>query len=109
MKRENDIQAEVIAALRKMGKFVLRLNSGKARVKGGFIQLCPTGTPDIQVIEHIDTKTISLSYSRVTWLEIKRPREKQTPEQVEFEMTALQRGERYFICYSLSDALEIWN
>jgi len=43
----SDLTGPIRQALEKAGYFVLRLNSGKVRVRGGFMQLCPPGTADL--------------------------------------------------------------
>ena len=47
---EADIQRQITDALRKLGAFVFRIQSGKVKVKRGWMQLAPEGSPDLGVI-----------------------------------------------------------
>ena len=49
-KPETLLQVGIVDALRTAGYLVLRLQSGKAKVQGGWMQLCPEGTPDLLVV-----------------------------------------------------------
>lgn len=48
-KSESQLQREVLAHCQghPLIKFMLRTNSGKVKVKGGWMQLCATGTADL--------------------------------------------------------------
>jgi hypothetical protein len=100
---ESDIRREIMNFLRQTGKFALRLNSGKVRVRGGWMQLCPEGTPDIQVIERIVTAYECSTH--VSWIETKDAKGKQREAQLAFQVECTRRGERYILARSLDDVL----
>ena len=50
MSSESDIQRAILDALGAVGAFAFRAQSGKVKVRGGWMQLCPAGTPDILVL-----------------------------------------------------------
>ena len=96
--------------------FFLRLNSGEAIVKRGNksykLQLCPKGTADFQVIQPLviqfkHKKEMSPAYHacRVTYIEIKKLKGKQSPEQVEFEEMVKALNCRYFLIYSVEELM----
>ena len=79
-KLEKEIQAELIKIIRKHPRvaFIDRANSGKVRVKGGFMQLHRKGTPDL----------IGFTTSgKFIGIELKRPDTKNAikPEQAEMQ------------------------
>lgn len=47
---ESTIQRAILDALLAAGAFAFRAQAGKVKVRGGWMQLCPAGTPDILVI-----------------------------------------------------------
>ena len=49
---ETDIQRAILDALAAIGAFAFRTNSSKGAVKvrGGWVTLCPPGTPDILIV-----------------------------------------------------------
>ena len=61
--RETDLSNQIKEYLELTGFKVLRLNSGKVKVRGGMMQLCPAGTPDLLAhwfdgqILYVETKT----------------------------------------------------
>lgn len=62
MKPEDILKAQVITYLNAAGIFYLRLNSGKLRVKRGFMQLAPEGTADFLIC-----------FPDPRWVELKAP------------------------------------
>lgn len=47
---ESTIQRAILDALLAAGAFAFRAQAGKVKVRGGWMTLCPPGTPDILVI-----------------------------------------------------------
>ena len=47
---ESTIQRAILDALLAAGAFAFRAQAGKVKVRGGWMHLCPAGTPDILVI-----------------------------------------------------------
>jgi hypothetical protein len=62
-RRESDIQRAIVDALSVLPVSVQRLNSGRVRVTGGWMQLLPEGTPDLMVM---------MFGGRVCFIEVKR-------------------------------------
>ncbi len=60
---ENAIQRQILDALHAVGAHATRVQAGKVKVRGGWMQLAPEGTADIQVIVP--------PLARVLWLEVK--------------------------------------
>lgn len=104
MAEESNIQRDGIKTLENTpGLIVLRLNSGKVPVRGGWMQLCPAGTPDIVVFSQ---------NGRVGWAETKRPKGKnheagyRSDEQIEFERRVRNFGHLYCIPRSAEDFVD---
>lgn len=66
---ESAIQRDIVTAGRAMGAKVYRLNAGKVRVKGGFMELAEDGTPDLLTV---------WPRGRLLFVEVKRPKEQPT-------------------------------
>lgn len=59
---ETDIQRQIVDALKAVGAYPIRVQSGRVRVKRGYMHLAPAGTPDVLVL---------LPRGRCMWLEVK--------------------------------------
>lgn len=94
---EAQVKVEVQTWLEKAGYFWLRIQSGKVRVKRGFMQLCPKGTADIVVFHK----------GKTFWIEMKTATGKQRPEQVTFQAKALTAGHGYLLARTL-DEVRTW-
>lgn len=73
---ESTIQRAILDALLAAGAFAFRAQAGRVKVKGGYMQLCPAGTPDILVIVpprglvvglEVKTLTGELRESQLAW------------------------------------------
>jgi len=73
---ETKIQKAILDALHAAGAFAFRAQAGKVKVRGGWMQLCPPGTPDILVIVpprgmvvglEVKTLTGELRESQLAW------------------------------------------
>jgi len=95
MTPESKLKLEVTSFLKASGEFYLRLNSGKVKVRGGYMQLCPTGTPDFVVFRK----------GSVNWIELKVDW-KSTEPQMMFVDTADAYGHRHAICKTLDQVRE---
>jgi len=88
-------------ALERAGYFVMRLNSGVAKMAGRRIKLCPKGTADL---------LLCVPYKLPIWIETKTPKGKTNPEQVqaqaEFAYTVEALGHKYVRATKLDDVLE---
>jgi hypothetical protein len=96
---EGAIQKQIVDGLRKLGWRVLRLQSGKVRVRGGWMVLSPIGTPDVQAFD---------STGACHWVEVKTPAGKRSPEQIDFEAWATGVGHKYACARSLAEVLEVF-
>lgn len=90
---EAPIKLEIQQWLEGAGYFWLRLQSGKVKVRGGYMQLCPEGTADIVVFPA----------NVICWIETKKVDGKQRPAQIEFEAKAKAAGHRYLVARSLDE------
>jgi len=94
---EKDIQKEIHEAINNSGLgFVWRQNSGKARGAGGWVQMSRTGSGDLTGVTR-DGKRLEV--------EIKRPGEKQRPEQMIFEGEMLKWNAVYILAWDVEGAL----
>jgi Holliday junction resolvase len=95
--READVQREIVATLKQLGYWVARIQSGKVKVRGGWMQLAPEGTADLLAIR--GEKTI--------WIECKRPKGgTHSAEQKEFMGLVRRAGHQYVVARSKDDVLE---
>ena len=94
---ETTLSRNIQEALARMGVRVLRLQSGRVRVKGGWMQLAPEGTPDLLAI---------LKSGRVLWIEVKRPGEKPTAEQLAEHARLLRDGHAVAVVTTVQEAVD---
>lgn len=92
---ETEISASIGEYLNKRGIYNLRLNSGKTKKNGSWIQLCPAGTPD----------RLSVINGKLVFWEIKRPNEKPTTAQIEMHARIATAGGIVFVVTSLDEAI----
>lgn len=73
---ESTIQRAILDALLAAGAFAFRAQAGKVKVRGGYMNLCPPGTPDILVVVPprghllgLECKTLTgeLRESQIVW------------------------------------------
>lgn len=93
MSERTEIQAQVIATLKQLGIFHLRLNSGKVQKGSRWITLCPAGTGDILVMP---------DHKLPIWLETKAEGTI-SREQYDFMEQVRLLGHRYHVIRSLDD------
>lgn len=91
-KPETSRQALIVEALETAGRLVIRIQSGRVRVKGGWMHLAPTGTPDLYVVGW-------------GWLETKLENTKPSAEQLRMHARLRSAGERVEIIRTPSEAL----
>jgi hypothetical protein len=97
---ETELKREICQALTKMGIFWIRCNSGITKVKRGWMHNCPKGTADVLAAPERADRPSWL------WIEVKKPKEKQSPEQIQFQHDVEARGMTYIVARSLDDVLE---
>jgi hypothetical protein len=93
---EAELQASIVSSLERLGYLVIRVQSGKVKVKGGWMQLAPEGTPDLHV----------MSPGLATWLETKVKDGKLRPSQVAWHERAKKGGHRVAVVRSVAEALQ---
>ena len=86
----------MVKMLRQMGIFTLRLNSGKVRVRGGYMHLCPPGTGDI----------LCWTKGRTLWLETKALKGVMRDKQIEFREMVTALGHEYYEIKSIDAGLD---
>jgi hypothetical protein len=101
MSETSNITRPILEALTKAGYFVLRLNSGVAKMGRYRVKLCPVGTADLVVFP---------PHALPLWIEtkaVKRDHHRNTREaQAEFAFKVEALGHKYVIARSLDDVLE---
>jgi len=89
-------------ALEEAGYFVMRLNSGVAKVAGRRIRLCPKGTADLLLCP---------PHKLPVWIETKTEKGRTNPEQIkaqaDFAYKVEALGHRYVRATSLDDVLGV--
>lgn len=97
MAETQDITRPIVDALTQLGIYCLRLNSGKVRVRGGWMTLCPEGTADIVIFPR----------GRMpVWVETKTKTGKLRTAQVVFADKIIDLGHSYWTIRSLDEMLE---
>lgn len=94
---ETSIKAKITKYLKDQGEIVLRLNSGGAKVKNGWLHGCPTGTPDI----------VWLSSFGAVFIEVKKPGEEPSKKQLEMHDQLRTRGYLVVVASSL-ESFQAW-
>jgi hypothetical protein len=100
---ELDWQPNAIQVLTRMGFWVMRMNIGRKRQKGGV----DTGTPDL-LVQVAETKTRG---ARHCWIELKEPGKEPNPSQAAWHARAKAMGIKVLIAYStqdVADKLRAW-
>ena len=97
--RETKLYGAIIEALARAGlAWMTRVHSGKTKVRGGYMQLAPTGTPDL--LGHA-------ADGRAVALEVKVPGEDGTPEQLAYLAAATGRGVITGVVTSPAEAVDV--
>jgi hypothetical protein len=86
--------------IRQMGILCERMNSGKVKVRGGFVQLHSNGTADI----------LAFPRGRVVWIETKlakgHTQKERAEEQERFRQTVLALGHEHYRITSIDEGLK---
>lgn len=103
MTPENQLKADVIAALNKLGLFYRRMHSGGTRVKRGFMYLGPEGTADFLIFKG----------TMPFWVELKAPKQTtakgRKEAQAAFAHEVRMLGHGYARCESVEEVIEFLN
>lgn len=94
---ELELTSAILVALKRIGAWPMRVNSGRARRGGGVIQLAEIGTPDILLV---GPGPVSGS-----WLEVKTTTGALRPEQVAWHERAARMGVRVAVVRSVEQAV----
>lgn len=94
MTPEGAIKAAVMDYLKKSGRFYMRMQSGKVKVMGGWMYLCPAGTADVLTFA---------PDGRCMWIELKQLKGEQRKAQVEFQEKVTAIGHSYVVARSVED------
>ena len=94
---EHSIQSTIMQHLTLSGDLVWRSNSGKVKVRGGWMQLAPEGSPDVYALKD------GLLYG----IEVKKPGETQSLAQALYEREFNKHGGRYYVAWSLDDVAHL--
>jgi len=101
MSEHSEITSPLIKMLRQAGVLALRMNSGKVRVRGGFMQLHDKGTADILCFPEIEGPAV--------WLETKAVKRDYHKEQYEAQAAFRARvealGHKYAVVRTIDDGL----
>ncbi len=97
MSETSELTGPLVKMLTQAGVTAIRMQSGKVRVRGGWMMLAPAGTADI------------LCFPRrkpVTWIETKTLKGELREKQKEFRDHMTQLGHRYIVARSIDEGLE---
>lgn len=102
MSAEKDIQKAILDALHAAGAFAFRTNSSRGAIKarGGWVTLCPPGTPDIYVL--VPPAGTSM------WLEVKSATGEERESQLAWRAKAQARGAIVETVRSPEEALQAY-
>jgi hypothetical protein len=93
-KPETKLSKAVHDALLAAGFWSLRIQSGKHKVRRGYLHCAEAGTPDRYVVG-------------LGWMEIKRPGEELSYDQKRWHKRATELGERVVVVESASEAVKV--
>lgn len=92
---ETALSRSIASAVESLGFIVVRLQSGKARVRGGWMQGNASGTPDRGAL---------ISRGRICWLEVKDETDER-PSQKEWRERVARLGHEVAIVRTVGDAV----
>jgi len=99
MSETSELTGPLVKMIRQMGIMAMRMNSGKVRVRGGWMQLHSPGTADI----------LCFPRGRVCWLETKTIKgttnKGQIENQAEFQRVVTALGHSYHRITSIDEGL----
>ena len=100
MSETSDLTGPLVKMIGQMGVMVLRMNAGKVKVRGGWMQLHKKGTADI----------LCFPRGRVVWIETKDVpvdyHKEQRESQEAFRDDVLALGHEYHLVRTIDEGLE---
>jgi hypothetical protein len=110
--KESDIQKTILEGLSALRIWHTRMNSGamfgEYRGKKRMLRFGRKGMADILVIGKTyapHSLRLGVYLFMPTWIEVKRPREKQTPDQLAFQVEVEAEGHHYLVAHSWEEVL----
>jgi hypothetical protein len=97
MSETSELTGPLISALRDAGAWPIRMQSGRVRVRGGWMMLAPAGTADILCFPQ---------RKPITWIETKTLAGELRGKQEEFRERVVGWGHRYIVARSIDEGLE---
>ena len=98
MSERKNITTPILKACIQLGIFAMRVNSGKVKVRGGWVQLAPAGTADIAIYPRDQ---------RPVWVETKIKDGELSDEQCAFADRVADLGHSYWTIQSLEEILPL--
>ncbi len=96
MSETSELTGPLVKMLTQAGVTAIRMQSGKVRVRGGWMMLAPAGTADI----------LCFPRGKVVWLETKTLKGELRQAQEAFRDRVMQMGHKYFVIRSIDEGLE---
>lgn len=97
MGETQDLTNPAVRMLRQMGHKAFRMNSGRVRVKGGWMHLAEKGTADILCFPRVGP---------VTWIETKVGKNGMSEDQERFRDDVRAFGHRHLVARNLDEVRE---
>lgn len=95
MSETTTLTGPLIKMLRQAGVKTFRMQSGKVKVAGGWMYLCPNGTADI----------LCFPRGQPVWVETKLQGKDQSEDQCRFQEDMEVLGHRYIVARTLDEGL----
>lgn len=96
---ETQLSASIRSALTRMGVWCMRIQSGRVRTRGGFVQLAEAGTPDILLVGPASVAG--------SWLEVKTEKGRLETSQPIWHERARKMGIRVATVRTISEAVTV--
>ena len=111
MGETRELTRPLIEKLNQSGGLALRMNSGKVKVKGGYVQLHEEGTADILFFPRNPNPPLCRGWYQPVWpvwIETKTGRTKpeRVKKQAEFRAKVEALGHRYILARTMDEGLE---
>ena len=95
---ERAIKLAIIKAVEHIcGAIPVRINAGKARARGGYVQGARNGTPDLAFVLH---------GGRMLWVEVKRATGKPSPDQLAMHEELRKRGHSVIVARDVETVVQ---